>query len=191
MLFTAKSPFTKWRLNTLLATTHIPLKDVSKKLTPDLIIAKLDCLLDFCSRFKKTPKLSIAGLNPHAGENGKLGLEEIEWIIPLLEKWRKLHPNIKLEGPVSPDICWIASAKSWHNKLHTNAPDGILALYHDQGLIPVKLLAFEEAVNTTLGLPFLRTSPDHGTGFDIAGKGIANPQSMIAALTTAWELSKL
>lgn len=90
---------------------------------------------------------------------------------------------------MSPDTCWISAAKSWQGKPDPNAPDGILALYHDQGLIPIKLIAFESAVNTTLGLPFIRTSPDHGTGFDIAGKGVACFKSMKSALEVAWELS--
>ncbi len=189
MLFTAKSPHNGWRLNTLLATTHIPLLEVPKQLSPELIISKLNVLLDFCQRFKKYPKLAIAGLNPHAGEKGQLGSEEIDWIIPTLENWKAKHPNILLDGPMSPDICWISASKAWESKNNVDAPDGILALYHDQGLIPVKIIAFEKAVNTTLGLPFIRTSPDHGTAFDIAGKGIACYQSMLSALETGLELS--
>ncbi len=189
MLFTAKSPVNEWRLNTLLATTHIPLKEISKVLTPDLIISKLDTLLAFCKAFKPNPTIAIAGLNPHAGENGHLGIEEIEWIIPTIQKWQQKNPTITLKGPISPDTCWISSGRAWLNESTNDAPDGILALYHDQGLIPTKVLAFDKAVNTTLGLPFIRTSPDHGTGFDIAQKFIAKPDSMIAALETAWELS--
>ncbi len=189
MLFTAISPINGWRLNTLLATTHIPLKDIHQKLTPQLIIEKLNTLLEFCQKFKALPKLSIAGLNPHSGEEGRLGKEEINWLIPVIKEWKEAHPGITLEGPVPPDTCWISSAKSWTGKENYNAPDGILALYHDQGLIPVKLIAFDSAVNTTLGLPFIRTSPDHGTAFDIAGKGIASHQSMLAAIKTAWQFS--
>ncbi len=189
MLFTAKSPHNGWRLNTLLATTHIPLNEVSKHLTPELIFSKLNILFHFCKRFKENPILSIAGLNPHAGENGHIGQEETQWLVPILEEWKANHPNACLKGPVSPDTCWISSAKAWNNKNVKDVPDGILALYHDQALIPIKILAFESAVNTTLELPFIRTSPDHGTGFDIAGKGIASSESMLAALQTAWELS--
>ena len=94
------------------------------------------------------------------------------------------------KGPMPPDTCWISSAKSWNKGPDEQCPDGILALYHDQGLIPIKIIAFDYSVNTTLGLPFIRTSPDHGTGFDIAGKGIARATSMFSALQTAWELSK-
>ncbi|WP_269622085.1 4-hydroxythreonine-4-phosphate dehydrogenase PdxA [Prochlorococcus marinus] len=189
MLFTAVSPHNSLRINTLLATTHIPLIDIAHVLTPELVTSKLDILLSFCKKFKRNPKLAVAGLNPHAGEKGKLGFEEINWLTPTLEKWRHKHPEISLEGPVSPDTCWLSTAYSWINNQNFNCPDGILALYHDQGLIPIKVIAFDSAVNTTLGLPFIRTSPDHGTGFDIAGKGVARPESMIAAINTAWELS--
>ena len=190
MLFTAISPINGWRLNTLLATTHIPLKEVPEKLNPEIIIFKLNTLLNFCLRFKNNPKLAIAGLNPHAGEEGNLGKEEISWLIPTLRKWQKQNPNINLAGPVPPDTCWLSAAKAWKDGSNDEAPDGILALYHDQGLIAVKLIAFDSAVNTTLGLSFIRTSPDHGTAFDIAGKGVANANSMLAAINTAWELSK-
>ena len=188
MLFTAVSPHSGWRLNTLLATTHIPLGKVPAALSPELIRRKLNVLLRFCSRFEPNPRLVVAGLNPHAGEAGKLGCEEAEWLTPLLNDWREQHPLIQLEGPVPPDSCWINSARAWQDRTRPG-PDGILALYHDQGLIPVKLLAFDAAVNTTLELPFLRTSPDHGTAFDIASRGIACPDSMIAAILAAWNLS--
>ncbi len=189
MLFTAKSPHSSWRLNTLLATTHIPFADILNILTPKLITSKLDTLLSFCKKFKDSPKLSIAGLNPHAGEKGKIGLEEIEWLIPVINEWRNNHPEVELIGPVSPDTCWISSSHAWNYGPTKQCPDGILALYHDQGLIPIKLIAFDYSVNTTLGLPFIRTSPDHGTGFDIAGKGVARSNSMLSAINTAWELS--
>ena len=189
MLFTAVSEKTKWRINTLLATTHIPLNEIHNKLSPKIITEKLNILLAFCQKFKTNPRLQIAGLNPHAGEEGNLGLEEIAWIMPTLERWKKDHPEIMIEGPVPPDSCWISSAQAWNFETHRNAPDGILALYHDQGLIPIKLIAFDSAVNTTLGLPFIRTSPDHGTAFDIAGKGTANHKSMLAAINSGWELS--
>ncbi len=191
MLFTAISPKSSWRLNTLLATTHIPLIEVPKRLNPELIYNKLTIFADFLLQFSSHPCIAIAGLNPHAGEKGSLGKEEIEWLIPLLEKWQKMNPNFLIQGPISPDICWLSAAKAWQKGPQPNTPDGILALYHDQGLIPIKILAFDQAVNTTLGLPFLRTSPDHGTGFDIAGKGFANSKSMLAAIKTAWNLSHL
>ena len=189
MLFTAVSPHTGWRLNTLLATTHLPLQQVPMALTPELIRHKLSVLLSFCRRFKRQPHLAVAGLNPHAGESGRLGHEESSWLVPLLDAWRCEHPELRVDGPQPPDSCWLGAAQAWNQPDHSG-PDGILALYHDQGLIPVKLLAFDAAVNTTLELPFLRTSPDHGTGFDIAGRGIARPDSMIAAIKAAWDLTE-
>lgn len=188
MLFTAIAPHGTWRLNTLLATTHLPFSQIAATLTPDLVEHKLNVLLDFCRRFRPDPHLVVAGLNPHAGEAGRLGDEESTWLTPLLERWRQQHPSVQLDGPVPPDTCWLNAARAW-NQPHCSGPDGYLALYHDQGLIPVKLLAFDAAVNTTLELPFLRTSPDHGTGFDIAGRGIARSDSMVAALQAAWDLT--
>ena len=190
MLFTAVSPDHGWRLNTLLATTHIPLKEVPSALTPELLVRKLDVLSAFCLRFNPTPRLLVAGLNPHAGEQGRLGREEINWLIPALHQWQHNNPHIDLSGPLPPDTCWLSAAKAWQEGGQLESPDGILALYHDQGLIPMKLMAFDEAVNTTLGLSFLRTSPDHGTGFDIAGQGVARSTSMVAAIRAAWDLSR-
>jgi 4-hydroxythreonine-4-phosphate dehydrogenase len=187
MLFTAKNPQNSWRLNTLLATSHIPLSAVPQTLNQALMARKLDALVGFCRRFSATPHLVVAGLNPHAGENGHLGIEESLWLEAALSDWRGLHPDVLLEGPLPPDTCWLSAAQAWQGK--GSGPDGYLALYHDQGLIPVKLLAFDAAVNTTLGLPFLRTSPDHGTGFDIAGQGIARADSMAAAMAAALELA--
>ena len=188
MLFTAIAPHGAWRLNTLLATTHLPFDQIAAALTPELVEHKLNVLLDFCRRFLPEPHLVVAGLNPHAGEAGRLGQEEETWLTPVLKRWRKDHPSVRLDGPIPPDTCWLSAARAW-NQPDCSGPDGYLALYHDQGLIPVKLLAFDAAVNTTLELPFLRTSPDHGTGFDIAGLGIARPDSMIAALQAAWDLT--
>ena len=191
MLFTAISPNNGWRFNTLLTTTHIPLKKINNNLTEELIRYKLDALLSFCSQFKEKPYIQVAGLNPHAGEEGKIGKEEQSLIIPVIAKWKLDNPNIKINGPIPPDTCWISSANAWNsNSIENNAPDGILAWYHDQGLIPVKLIAFDEAVNTTLGLPFVRTSPDHGTALDIAGKFQARETSMVAAINNAWILSQ-
>ena len=190
MLFTAVSPHHGWRLNTLLATTHIPLQEVPSALTPDLVLSKLDVLSEFCLRFNPNPRLLVAGLNPHAGEQGRLGREEINWLVPALHQWQHNNPHIDLSGPLPPDTCWLSAAKAWQEGGQPESPDGILALYHDQGLIPMKLMAFDEAVNTTLGLSFLRTSPDHGTGFDIAGRGVARSTSMVAAIRAAWDLSR-
>ena len=187
MLFTAKSPFTEWRFNTLLATTHIPIREVPNKIDKNLINSKLDLLRKFCNKFKETPTLHIAGLNPHAGEEGLLGTEEIDFMNHAIQHWKSKNPMVNVSQLKSPDSCWISSAKAWREK-ETNAPDGILALYHDQGLIPVKIITLNYSVNTTIGLPIIRTSPDHGTGFDIAGKGIAQCRSMVEAIKTAYEL---
>ena len=189
MLFTAKSPITGWRFNTLLATTHIPLYEVPKKLSTNLIHAKLDLFSKFCKTYVKEPHLKVAGLNPHAGEEGLLGREEKDWINNAVNSWGEQNKEVQLSGPISPDTCWNSSAKAWRDK---TAPthDGILAMYHDQGLIPIKVIALNYSVNTTIGLPFIRTSPDHGTGFDIAGKGLAQSQSMVEAIKAAFDLTK-
>ena len=188
MLFTAKSPFTGWRFNTLLATTHIALSEVPQQLSTELIHSKLDLLKNFCNSYIKHPTLRVAGLNPHAGEGGILGGEEINWINDAIRIWSEKNKGIKLLGPLPPDTCWNSSAKAWREK-KAERHDGILAMYHDQGLIPIKVISLNYSVNTTLGLPFIRTSPDHGTAFDIAGKGIAQSQSMVEAIKTAIDLS--
>ena len=184
MLFTAKSPFTGWRFNTLLATTHIALSDVPKQLNTKLIHSKLDLLSDFCSKYTKYPTLKVAGLNPHAGEEGILGNEEKNWMINAISTWCEQNKDIHISGPIPPDTCWTSSANAWRDK-KAERHDGILAMYHDQGLIPMKVIAHKYSVNTTLGLPFIRTSPDHGTAFDIAGKGTAQSKSMLEAIKTA------
>ena len=188
MLFTAKSPITGWRFNTLLATTHIALSEVPKTLNTKLIHSKLDLFKKYFNTYTKKPTLRVAGLNPHAGEEGILGNEEKDWLNDALIAWNEKNRDIKLLGPLSPDSCWNSSAKAWRNK-DAEKHDGILAMYHDQGLIPMKVIALNYSVNTTIGLPFIRTSPDHGTGFDIAGKGIAQSQSMIEAIKAAIELT--
>ena len=189
MLFTAKSPITGWRFNTLLATTHIALCEVPKRLNTKLIHAKLDLFKKFCVSYNEKPTLRVAGLNPHAGEEGILGNEEKDWLCDALIAWNEKNKDIRLLGPLSPDSCWNSSAQAWRHK-DAEIHDGILAMYHDQGLIPMKAIALNYSVNTTIGLPFVRTSPDHGTGFDIAGKGIAQSQSMIEAIKTAIEMTK-
>ena len=189
MLFTAKSPITGWRFNTLLATTHIPLCEVSNLLSKELIHSKLDLLRKFSNTYIEKPTFKVAGLNPHAGEEGILGTEETNWLNDALISWNEKNRGIKLVGPLSPDSCWNSSVRAWREK-EAETHDGILAMYHDQGLIPMKIIALNYSVNTTIGLPFIRTSPDHGTGFDIAGKGIAQSQSMIEAIKTAIEMTK-
>ncbi len=189
MLFTAKSPITGWRFNTLLTTTHIALCEVPKRLNKKLIHNKLDLLKEFCFTYKKKPTLKVAGLNPHAGEEGILGNEEKDWLNDALITWNEKNKDIKLLGPLPPDSCWNTSSKAWRYE-DAEKHDGILAMYHDQGLIPMKVIALNYSVNTTIGLPIIRTSPDHGTGFDIAGRGIAQSQSMIEAIKTAIEMGK-
>jgi 4-hydroxythreonine-4-phosphate dehydrogenase len=191
MLFVARSPHTGWTLRTLLATTHIPLRQVPDRLTPHLMTTKLELLL-LCLRQDfgiSAPQIAIAGLNPHSGEQGQLGHEEQDWLISWIKEMGDRHPQIRLTGPVPPDTLWTRPGQAWFGSAQpAQAHDAYLALYHDQGLIPVKLMAFDRAVNTTIGLPFVRTSPDHGTAFDIAGRGIADATSMKAALQLATEL---
>ena len=115
MLFTAISPNNGWRFNTLLATTHIPLNKINNNLTKELIRYKLDTLLNFCRKFKEKPLIQIAGLNPHAGEEGKIGIEEQNLIIPILNEWKLDNPGIKINGPIPPDTCWISSANAWNS----------------------------------------------------------------------------
>lgn len=193
MLFAAKSPQNGWTLRTLLATTHIPLKEVPRALTPEVMTLKLELMVECLQRDFGLSKarIAIAGLNPHSGEQGQLGREEQDWLIPWLAQQQQRFPDIRLDGPIPPDTLWVTPGQAWHSRDSTqvHAHDAYLALYHDQGLIPVKLLAFDLAVNTTIGLPFIRTSPDHGTAFDIAGKGIARSQSTEAALDLAIELA--
>lgn len=194
MLFVATSPHNGWGLRTLLATTHIPLSEVPKALTPELMTLKLELLIDCLEKDFGLPtaRIAIPGLNPHSGEQGQLGYEEKDWLIPWLTEQQKRFPHIQLEGPVPPDTLWVSPGLAWQSPERPSpktAHDAYLALYHDQGLIPVKLLAFDLAVNTTIGLPFIRTSPDHGTAFNIAGQGIARSQSTEAALELAIQLT--
>jgi 4-hydroxythreonine-4-phosphate dehydrogenase len=191
MMFVARSPHTGWTLRTLLATTHIPLRQVADTLTPNLLTLKLELLIaglqqDFGIA---APRIAIAGLNPHSGEQGQLGHEEQDWQQGWMQQMRDRHPQMQLEGFIPPDTLWVHPGQAWFG-VHPSpdAHDAYLALYHDQGLIPVKLMAFDRAVNTTIGLPFVRTSPDHGTAFDIAGRGIADASSMKAALQLAAEV---
>ncbi|MFP4132930.1 MAG: 4-hydroxythreonine-4-phosphate dehydrogenase PdxA [Halothece sp.] len=191
MLFVARSPHTGWTLRTLLATTHIPLKNVPETLTPSLMNEKLALLVNTLKgNFGlNAPTIAIAGLNPHSGEAGQLGREEQDWLFSWLEQARSQYPEVKLVGLVPPDTLWVKPGLAWFQDANQAVADAYLALYHDQGLIPVKLMAFEEAINTTIGLPFIRTSPDHGTAFDIVGKGIASYQSLQAAIRLAGEIS--
>ncbi len=171
------------RLTVGLTTIHIPLSDVPAKLSKAEIHRVGALLAEFCQhRGISHPKVAVCGLNPHAGEEGAFGSEEIEIIAPAIEVLNATFADkAKFSGPHVPDAIFRDAAMGKY--------DAVLAMYHDQGLIPLKLLDFDTAVNTTLGLPYPRTSPDHGTAYDIAGKGLANPSSMIAAITLAVELA--
>jgi 4-hydroxythreonine-4-phosphate dehydrogenase len=194
MMFVATSPVTQWQLRSLLATTHIPLRQVPDALSPELLSLKLDLLIETLQNWFgiENPRIAIAGLNPHSGEQGQLGTEEVEWLTPWIKSMGNRYPQVTLDGPTPPDTLWVKPGQAWFGSTSVQAHpphDAYLALYHDQGLIPVKLMAFDRAVNTTIGLPFIRTSPDHGTAFDIAGQGIADATSMKAAITLAQSLA--
>jgi 4-hydroxythreonine-4-phosphate dehydrogenase len=193
MLFVGRSPHTGWELRTLLATTHIPLVQVSQALTPALLDLKLGLLIE-CLQADfglQSGTIAIAGINPHSGEGGQLGTEEVSWLDDWLAAARERHPQYKLLGLLPPDTMWVKPGQAWFGTHpQPQAADAYLALYHDQGLIPVKLMAFDRAINTTIGLPFVRTSPDHGTAFDIARLGIADSQSMVAAISLAAQLAQ-
>ncbi len=164
-----------------LVTTHIPLREVPYAITKSEIVRVGKLLTNFLwTRGNHRPRIAVAGLNPHAGESGKLGTEEIERITPAIEQLRAAEREAEFDGPISPDTLFFHLVRGhW---------DAALCMYHDQGLIPLKLHGFDVGVNVTLGLPFPRTSPDHGTAFDIAGKNRARPDSMIAAINLAVEL---
>src|SRR6266700_4057613 len=158
-------------------TIHLPLRDAITQLSTNLIATTMRIAVDgLRRRFGiEHPRLAVSGLNPHAGEDGSLGKEEQTIITPAIDLFRK--SGIDIRGPLPADTMFHDAARKSY--------DCAICMYHDQALIPVKTLAFDEAVNVTLGLPFVRTSPDHGTAFDIAGTGRANPASLIAALRLA------
>jgi 4-hydroxythreonine-4-phosphate dehydrogenase len=185
------------KITVALVTTHIALNEVPRALKQSEIVRVGLLLADFLSRrgsaktdqsssLVRAPRIAVAGLNPHAGESGRLGREEIEIIAPAVAELNQSlltshesHPIFI--GPHSPDTVF--------HRAVAGEFDAVLCMYHDQGSIPLKLHAFHEGVNVTLGLPFARTSPDHGTAFDIAGKGLARPDSMVAAINLAAELA--
>jgi 4-hydroxythreonine-4-phosphate dehydrogenase len=164
-------------LRTVPVTVHVPLRDVPEVLTFERIMGKaLATIRGLQRQFGiERPRIAVAGLNPHAGEDGAIGREEIETIIPAIERLREEGHDVL--GPYSADTMFHERARSRY--------DAALCMYHDQALVPIKTLHFDEGVNMTLGLPIVRTSPDHGTAFPIAGKDQANPGAMIAALKTA------
>ena len=173
------------KLCVALVTAHIPLRKVPRTLKQPEIVRVGLLLEEFLrSRGKTVPRIAVAGLNPHAGESGKLGGEEIAIISPAIAalKSESQNPKSEITGPHSPDTVF-------HRAIDGEF-DAVLCMYHDQGLIPLKLHAFYSGVNVTLGLPFPRTSPDHGTAFEIAGQGVARPDSMISAINLAVELAR-
>lgn len=163
-----------------LASIHLPLIEACRQLSVDGIVRAGRLLHRFARRRNPQPRIAVAGLNPHAGEGGRFGREEIERIRPAVEALDAEFPGC-FGGPLVPDVVFRAAVEGEF--------DAVVAMYHDQGLIPLKLLDFDNAVNVTLGLPKPRTSPDHGTGFDIAGRGVARPDSMIRAIQLACELA--
>jgi 4-hydroxythreonine-4-phosphate dehydrogenase len=169
-------------LKVLLVTTHIPLRDVSKELKPETIVHKSRLFRDAIRSITNSePRIAVCGLNPHASEDGLFGNEERAVITPAIEQLNAASKGEVFFGPLPSDsVFWRALRGEF---------DGIVALFHDQGLIPLKMAAFDTAVNVTLGLPIIRCSPDHGTAFDIAGQGVANPSSMISTINWGQRLA--
>jgi 4-hydroxythreonine-4-phosphate dehydrogenase len=168
-------------LRVVLATVHVPLSDVPRLLTSELVERTIALTARELPKFDKIPpRIAVAGLNPHAGEHGLFGCEEELVIAPAVARAR--DRGIDVSGPFPADTVFVRARKGEF--------DVVIACYHDQGLIPVKLVAFGRAVNVTLGLPIVRTSVDHGTAFDIAGKGVADAESMVAAVLLAARLAR-
>ncbi|WP_323802453.1 4-hydroxythreonine-4-phosphate dehydrogenase PdxA [Sulfitobacter litoralis] len=170
------------QLRVVPATIHIALDQVPNVLTPAHLRRVIEITsAGLMSQFGiKTPKIAIAGLNPHAGEGGTMGRQEADWMNTLVTQMQ--GEGFDLSGPHPADTMFHAAARARY--------DAAIAMYHDQALIPIKTLDFDRGVNVTLGLPFIRTSPDHGTAFDIAGQGIANPTSMVEALRMAYRMAQ-
>jgi 4-hydroxythreonine-4-phosphate dehydrogenase len=166
-------------LRVILVTIHTALKNVPDLITKDRVLKTIHLAKKACDMLEiKNPRIAAAGLNPHAGEAGIFGDEEIKKIIPAIKE--AITEGIPVSGPYPPDTIF--------HKAYKGDVDIIVCMYHDQGLIPLKMIAFDKGVNVTVGLPFVRTSPDHGTAYDIAWKGIANPSSMIEAIKVAARL---
>ena len=169
------------KLRVVLATIHVPLKDVPQLINQEKLLDLIELTHHFFeNRLKiKKPLMAVAGLNPHAGEAGLMGQEEIKMIIPAVKKAKAKGFNV--EGPFPPDTLFY-----WAKEGHYNV---VISMYHDQGLIPFKLLHFKDGVNVTMGLPIIRTSVDHGTAYDIAGKGIADEHSLVEAIKLAAKMA--
>jgi 4-hydroxythreonine-4-phosphate dehydrogenase len=169
-------------LKVIPVTTHVPLRTVPDLLSVERIVMRARVAIKGLQRQFgiARPRIAVAGLNPHAGENGTLGREEVDIVVPAIERLRE--EGHEVSGPHPPDIMF-------HERRRRNY-DAALCMYHDQALIPLKTLHFDEGINCTLGLPIVRTSPDHGTAFDIAGKNLADPGAMIAAIRTAGDCAR-
>jgi 4-hydroxythreonine-4-phosphate dehydrogenase len=179
------------KITVALVTAHLPLRKVASALKQSEIVRVGLLLANFLyGRSITAPRIAVAGLNPHAGESGKLGREEIEIISPAIAALKSEIRNSKNASSAQTEITGPHSPDTVFHRAIVGEFDALLCMYHDQGLIPLKLHAFHQGVNITLGLPFPRTSPDHGTAFEIAGKGMARPDSMIAAINLAVELAR-
>jgi len=170
----------RWKI--VLVTTHLPLKEVSRWITANRILSIIRLTDEGMKKYFKIPhpKIAVLGLNPHCGEGGLLGEEEKREILPAIAEAKSLGMDI--QGPFPADSFFDLSGRYTF--------DAIVSMYHDQGLIPIKMFDFKEAINFTLGLPFIRTSVDHGTAYDIAGKGLADPANLVKAILTAANLTK-
>ncbi|MBU0677723.1 MAG: 4-hydroxythreonine-4-phosphate dehydrogenase PdxA [Verrucomicrobia bacterium] len=166
-------------LRVVLATRHIPVRNIAASLSKHVVAESIEMLDEGLAWLGAGRKIGVCGLNPHAGDGGAIGKEDLDIVRPAVQA--AVRKGIRAEGPIPGDTIFYQALQG--------AYDGIVAMYHDQGLAPLKMLAFNEGVNITLGLPIIRTSPDHGTAFDLAGRGKANPASMIKAIELAIQLT--
>ncbi|MGZ8898789.1 MAG: PdxA family dehydrogenase, partial [Limisphaerales bacterium] len=167
-------------LRVALVTTHVPLRNVADHLSTEKIVQTIELAAQACRDLGlERARVAVCGLNPHAGEGGEIGTEEIEMIAPAVATAKERGMDVI--GPLAADTLFYYAFNGHY--------DAVVAMYHDQGLVPLKMIGFESGINWTLGLPFIRTSPDHGTAYDIAGKNKANPESMLAAIKLARRLA--
>ena len=180
MMLLGQDDRSRW-LRVILVTTHLPIRDVARQVTPEKLRLTVELAIDACRRLGlDRARVGVCGLNPHAGEQGEMGDEEIRIMEPVLTEMRS--EGLEVVGPLSADTLF-------HRAYHGDY-DVVVAMYHDQGLAPLKMVAFENGINWTVGLPFIRTSPDHGTAYDIAGRGVANATSMRSAIALARQLAR-
>ncbi len=171
----------RW-LRVALATTHVPIRQVADRVTRENILLAVEHAAQACRDLGlPRARVGVCGLNPHAGEGGKMGTEEIETVTPAVESARQRGCDV--HGPFAADTLF--------HHAYRGDYDAVVAMYHDQGLAPLKMIGFENGINWTLGLPFIRTSPDHGTAYDIAGRGVASASSMVAAIRLAKQLARM